>query len=313
MIGPLPPLTGSTALITGGNSGIGLGIAGGLASVGAHVIIAARNPHKNAAATRALRTAVPGASVEAVPVDLSDFSSVVSLAQMIRGRGPLDILIADAGLILLGDRKRHQTVDGMELHFQTNFLGHAALIEMVRPSLEQGRVDGRGAVVVAQSSVAAEVARIHWGDLQLEHSYSAFRAYAQSKLALTLWALAQGQQTSKVDWENGHPRFAIAHPGIAPGTGIAGHLRTLLPAGFVDHVTAHMGNPPAMAALPSLMAIADTNPTGKMYVPDGWLEFQGPPALAPQFRRAQSLDDQARMAQATQGLLLGSHALAEFL
>ena len=313
MIGPLPPLAGKTALVTGGSSGIGLAIAGGLASAGAHVVIAARNSQRNDQAIRALRSDVPNASVEAAFLDLSDFGSVAVFAQQIRQRGPLDILIANAGIIMLTDTKRYETVDNFELHFQTNFLGHAALIQMLLPSLNQGSIGGRRAIVAVQSSLGAAVGRIHWTDLQLEHRYLPFKAYAQSKLALTLWALAQNHHASQGDLAEGFPYFAVVHPGVTPATNVAGPLRAILPPPLVRYAATHMGNPPRMAALPALMAVADSAPTGQMYAPSRWFQSQGPPECVPQFERARSPYAQERMAEVTQNLLLSSHALAEFL
>lgn len=313
MVGPLPPLVGKTALVTGGNSGIGLAIAGGLASAGAHVIIAARRPQRNGQALRALRSDIPNASVEAALLDLSDFRSVAALAQQIGRRGPLDILVANAGLIMLTESKRYETVDNFELNFQTNFLGHAALTQMLLPSLRQGGIGGERAIVVAQSSLGAAVGKIHWDDLQLERGYSPSRAYAQSKLAFTLWALAHNRHASQGDLNQGLPRFAVAHPGVVPGTNVADPLRAILPPPLVRYAAAHMGNSPAMAALPTLMAIADSAPTGQMYAPTGWFQSQGPPGCVPQFQRARSPYTQERMAEVTQNLLLSSDALAEFL
>jgi 2-deoxy-D-gluconate 3-dehydrogenase len=89
-------LTGKIALVTGGNGGIGLGMARGLAAAGAHVIIAGRNAEKSAAALHDLRAA--GASAQAVAVDVTDEASVQGLfADLLQGHGRLDILVNNAG------------------------------------------------------------------------------------------------------------------------------------------------------------------------------------------------------------------------
>jgi 2-dehydro-3-deoxy-D-gluconate 5-dehydrogenase len=89
-------LTGRVALVTGGNGGIGLGIAKGLAQAGARVVIAARNPDKNAAALAALNRV---GSALAMAGDVSDPQDVDALFAGIRAQcGRLDILVNNAGM-----------------------------------------------------------------------------------------------------------------------------------------------------------------------------------------------------------------------
>jgi 2-dehydro-3-deoxy-D-gluconate 5-dehydrogenase len=89
-------LTGKTALVTGGNGGIGLGMAEGLAKAGARVIVAARNPQKSAAAVETLKAL--GSDSFALAADVSDEASVERLfAQLAERCGRLDILVNNAG------------------------------------------------------------------------------------------------------------------------------------------------------------------------------------------------------------------------
>jgi 2-dehydro-3-deoxy-D-gluconate 5-dehydrogenase len=89
-------LTGRVAIVTGGNGGIGLGMARGLADAGASLLIAARNPAKSAAAEAELRAA--GASVSSVEVDVLDAASIRAMATAAVERfGRLDVLITNAG------------------------------------------------------------------------------------------------------------------------------------------------------------------------------------------------------------------------
>jgi 2-deoxy-D-gluconate 3-dehydrogenase len=90
-------LKGKVALVTGGNGGIGFGMARGLARAGAHVVVAARNAEKSAAAVRELERV--GGHVSAVSVDVADESSVRQAIDGVRARqGRLDILINNAGI-----------------------------------------------------------------------------------------------------------------------------------------------------------------------------------------------------------------------
>ena len=90
-------LHGKVAVVTGGNGGIGLGMARGLARSGAQIVVAARNAEKSAAAVTELKAL--GADASAIAVDVTDKSSVDSLFAQVRERcGRLDILISNAGM-----------------------------------------------------------------------------------------------------------------------------------------------------------------------------------------------------------------------
>jgi 2-deoxy-D-gluconate 3-dehydrogenase len=87
-------LTGKIALVTGGNGGIGLGIAQGFAQAGAQVAIVGRNAEKNAAAIQAL-----GGKALALVADVNDGAQVKRMvADVVRHFGGLDILVANAGI-----------------------------------------------------------------------------------------------------------------------------------------------------------------------------------------------------------------------
>jgi 2-deoxy-D-gluconate 3-dehydrogenase len=91
-------LSGRVALVTGGNGGIGLGMAVGLASAGASVMIAARDAKKSVAALETLRAASVKVEPSSVEVDVLVPSSVERMAQAAVDRfGRLDILITNAG------------------------------------------------------------------------------------------------------------------------------------------------------------------------------------------------------------------------
>ena len=89
-------LTGKVALVTGGNGGIGLGMAGGLAEAGAIVVLAGRNADKSAAAAESLRAR--GWKADTIEADVTDEAEVAHLFQQVMLRhGRLDILVNNAG------------------------------------------------------------------------------------------------------------------------------------------------------------------------------------------------------------------------
>jgi 2-dehydro-3-deoxy-D-gluconate 5-dehydrogenase len=90
-------LSGRVALVTGGNGGIGYGMAEGLAAAGAAIMIAGRNRTKSEAAVAGLRQA--GRTAEAVEADVGDETSCRAMvAATVDRLGRLDILINNAGI-----------------------------------------------------------------------------------------------------------------------------------------------------------------------------------------------------------------------
>lgn len=90
-------LTGKVALVTGGNGGIGLGMAEGLASCGAQIVVFGQNPDKNAAAEAKLKALDPTALAK--QVDVGDEAALcAAIAEVIATRGRLDFVAANAGV-----------------------------------------------------------------------------------------------------------------------------------------------------------------------------------------------------------------------
>ena len=121
----IPNLTGKVAMVTGANSGIGYETAVALARKDATVIMTARTVQKGEAAAEALRRAVNKAEVEVMTLDLADLTSVRHFAAAFQQKYQrLDILCNNAGVMAIP----YQTsVDGFEMQFATNHLGHFAL------------------------------------------------------------------------------------------------------------------------------------------------------------------------------------------
>ena len=202
----VPDLSGKLAVVTGSNSGLGLGLARRLAGAGADVIMAIRNRAKGEAAIAEIHETTPDAKLTIRSLDLSSLASVAALGEQLNAEGrPIDILINNAGVMTPPDRAT--TSDGFELQFGSNHLGHFALTAHLLPLL---RAAG-GARVVSLSSLAARQGRINFDDPQFEKSYSPMRAYGQSKLAVLMFARELDRRSQAAGW--GIVSNA-AHPGL---------------------------------------------------------------------------------------------------
>lgn len=130
----MPDLAGKTAIVTGGNSGIGYNTALELARKGATVVIATRDKARGEAAANRIRSVHAAAKVETGVLDLSDLSSVKAFSKrFLAGHPVLDILVNNAGVISLP--KREITRDGFEMQVGINHLGHFALTARMLPAL----------------------------------------------------------------------------------------------------------------------------------------------------------------------------------
>src|SRR6201985_3095953 len=94
----VPDLSGRFAVVTGANSGLGLGLAKRLAAAGADVVMAIRSRAKGEAAIAEIRRELPSAKLTIRQLDLSSLKSVAALGDELAAEGrPIDILINNAG------------------------------------------------------------------------------------------------------------------------------------------------------------------------------------------------------------------------
>lgn len=277
--------SGRTVLVTGANSGLGLRTSLVLAGKGARVLLACRSAERGAKALDAVKAAAAGAEPELVPLDLSELASVRAAAASVRERtgDALDVLVNNAGVMATA---RGRTVDGFELQFGTNYLGHAALTWLLMPAL-RGRV-------VTLSSLAAVGARIHLDDPNAEHRrYNPAAAYGQSKLADQVFALELDRRLRAA----GSGVLSVAaHPGYTAtglGSGMARSysnpvLRSLIAGGHRLGEVLFAQNT-RIGALPQLYAAtADGVEGGTYFGPRGLGNLRGYPAAVPPVAAARS-------------------------
>ncbi len=126
-------LHGRVAIVTGGNGGIGLGMARGLAEVGASVVIAGRNADKNAEAVS--KISASGGQAIAVDVDVVQASSCQAMVEATRSQyGGVDILINNAGI---NNRKQPEdyTLAEWQQVLDINLTGAFLCCQAVYPSM----------------------------------------------------------------------------------------------------------------------------------------------------------------------------------
>ncbi|MGH8057300.1 MAG: SDR family NAD(P)-dependent oxidoreductase, partial [Candidatus Entotheonellia bacterium] len=129
-------LSGKVAIVTGGNGGIGYGIARGLAQAGASIVIAARQPAKNAQAVSALQAL--GVNALSVSTDVQDEASVQAMVHgTVEAFGRVDILVNNAGINI---RKAPQdyTLAEWQQVLNTNLTGVFLCARAVYPYMVQG-------------------------------------------------------------------------------------------------------------------------------------------------------------------------------
>ena len=277
----IPDQSGRRAVVTGANGGLGYQVSLELARHGASVILTARNAERGEAALANLREEEPGADVELRSLDLADLGSIRAFAEEVDGR--LDLLINNAG-VMAGPRRT--TADGFELQFGTNHLGHFALTGLLLDRL----LEAEAPRVVAVSSGAHRMGKMHFDDIHHEEGYNRWRAYAQSKLSNLLFMRELGRRAAEADT----PLVSVAaHPGYA-----ATHLQstgTKIDDAFMWVTNKVIAQSDAMGALPLLYAATVDLESGAYVGPDGIGEQRGHPKLVGMTGRARDDDDARRL------------------
>lgn len=268
----IPNLTGSTALVTGANSGLGFETSLALAAKGAHVVMASRNLEKGTLAAREIRRQAPTASVEVMQLDLASIASIRQFSDNFKSKHKaLRFLINNAGVMAAPFRR---TTDGFEMQFGTNHLGHFVLTGLLLDPI----LNTPTARVITVSSGMHAFGKIDFSNLNGERSYNQWGAYCQSKLANLLFAYelqrrlaASGSETISV----------AAHPGYAAtnlqssGPGLAGSQLQLKALAIANRVVAQSAS---MGALPTLYAATALDVHGCDYIgPSGLAGSRGHP------------------------------------
>lgn len=163
-----------TILVTGATDGLGLLTAKKLAALGHHMLLHGRNPEKLSKAAQQV-----GGSSELHVADLSDHKSVHRMAEAILlDHSRIDVLINNAGILKTAEAK---TETGRDIRFEVNTIAPYLLTRALLPIIPK-----TGRVVNLSSAAQAPVDA---NDLKRFRRMADMEAYAQSKLALTIWSL----------------------------------------------------------------------------------------------------------------------------
>ena len=178
---PSESMVGKICMITGATSGIGKEAAFQLARRGATLVLVGRNQWKCEKTVQEINEQTGNSSVEYLLADLSYQAHIRDLAQQFKSRHQrLHVLLNNAGAIVL---TRQQTGDGIERTFALNHLSYFLLTCLLLDTLKASAP----ARIVNVSSDAHRGAILELDDLQCQHQYRGFWAYARSKLANILF------------------------------------------------------------------------------------------------------------------------------
>lgn len=256
-------LAGKIAIITGGNTGIGLETTRVLAAAGATVIVPARDIEK------AKRNLEGLANVELETMDLMDPTSIDAFAEKFIASGrSLHLLINNAGIMWVPLRRDHR---GIESQLATNYLAQFQLTARLWSALKKAN----GARVVNVSSQGHQFAPFNFGDPNfLNREYETLQGYGQSKTAVNLFSLELD-----VRGQSSNVRTYSVHPGSIGGTelGREASLELFQKMGFLDaagnmlpEVAASLKTVPQGAATTVWCATSELlNTIGGVYCEDG--------------------------------------------
>eukprot|EP00903_Cladosiphon_okamuranus_P009260 g8836.t1 len=213
-------MKGKVVIITGSNSGVGYETAKSLVNMGAHVIMACRSEEKAAAAIENITFELEAAAAAIrhntnteikgqmtfMKLDLSSLASVRAfVAEFKATKLGLDSLVLNAGVIHV---KRKETEDGLEANLAVNYLANFLLTTQLLPLLKQSP-DGR--VLCVNSSLHKKPEAFRFEDPMFDKNYGMFQAYANSKLALLMFA---EELQHRLNREKSNVIVNTANPGI---------------------------------------------------------------------------------------------------
>ncbi|KAM0703235.1 hypothetical protein Q7P35_009173 [Cladosporium inversicolor] len=229
----IPSLAGKVIFITGGTAGLGAGSVGALAKHNpAQIIFSGRNTKNGESLASAVQTANPSVKVTFLRCDISSLASVQECAhEIISITDRLDILMLNAGIMATPPSI---SVDGYEIQFATNQMGHALLVKLLLPLLQStAKLPDADVRVINMTSIAYKQAPRQGIDLATLKTDQAnlgmmpkWARYGQSKLAQLLYTDELARHYPEITWLSVHPGFIFT--GLFDGTSFLTKLPVLI-------------------------------------------------------------------------------------
>jgi NAD(P)-dependent dehydrogenase (short-subunit alcohol dehydrogenase family) len=295
----IPNQHGKVIVITGANSGVGYESALALAGKGAQVILAVRNRQKGMAALNTIQGAFPKSTAEVLILDLASLESVHGFVEQFqREYERLDVLLNNAGMMAT---PFYKTVDGFEMQFGINHLGHFALTGLLLPTLL--KTPNSRVVTVSSINHNFSFSGIDFDNLDASKGYRKWTAYNQSKLSNLLFAYELERKLESV-------KADVISVGVHPGytaTNLQSAGPRLSGSQFIE-VMYEMGNilfgqSAAMGALPLLYASVAPSVKGGDYIgPRGIFGMWGSPKIAKSNGRSHELEAAKRLWEVSEQL-----------
>eukprot|EP01034_Spumella_vulgaris_P022011 gene22011-28104_t len=208
-------LNGKTAIVTGGNSGIGLETVKALAFAGARVILCSRSVKAGESAIEEEvkklghgNYIVDASNIVVKALDLNSLASIKAFAiDFLATESRLDFLVCNAGIMALPNLE--YTEAGFEKQIGVNHFGHFYLTQLLLPKMKEN--DQTAGRIVVLSSSAHDMGKVNPADLHYNkgRSYRGWEAYGQSKQANLLFAKSVGDKTRGT-----HVTAVSVHPGV---------------------------------------------------------------------------------------------------
>ena len=195
-------MDGKTVIVTGANTGIGKITAEELARRGARVVMACRDMARGRAALSEVREGAGSENVVLRQLDLASCDSIRAFAELVlKEEQAIHVLVCNAGVMFVPFQK---TVDGFELTFGVNHLGHFLLTNLL---LDRIKESAPARIVVVSSRGHYFTRGLNFDDLMLMRSYGRYEAYFRSKLANVMFGheLAKRLEGTGVSVYSLHP------------------------------------------------------------------------------------------------------------
>lgn len=178
-----------TIAMTGGTDGLGKAALEAWVKEGHTVFLFARNPKKCSITSDRLRV---------IQCDLSSLSSMRNAVETLQmAIDHIDVLVHNAGMWAFSFS---ETEDGVEQTLQVNVLAPIWLTNALMPLLKLSE-----APKVIASASALHQGKINFNDIEYRRSFSGFKAYRQSKLAVIVWIRYMSKKEKDVFWATQHP------------------------------------------------------------------------------------------------------------